>query len=56
MRVNLFKPYDAQKEFLDKFADSKHLFGVLVSPRGGGKTLLSVNLALYWVYNIVIRS
>ena len=49
MRVNLFKPYDAQKQFIDKFADSKHLFGVLVSPRGGGKTLLSVNLALYWV-------
>lgn len=49
MNVNLFKPYTAQKHFIDSYADSKHLFGVLVSPRGAGKTLLSINLALYWV-------
>ena len=49
MNVNLFKPYPAQKAFIDAYADSKHLFGVLVSPRGAGKTLLSINLALYWV-------
>lgn len=48
MKVNLFKPYEAQKTFIDKFADSEHMFGVLVSPRGAGKTLLSINLALYW--------
>ena len=49
MDVNLFTPYPAQKEFIDLYADSPHLFGVLVSPRGAGKTLLSINLALYWV-------
>tara|TARA_R110000782_G_scaffold80109_5_gene158763 strand:- start:15 stop:1268 length:1254 start_codon:yes stop_codon:yes gene_type:complete len=48
MNVNLFTPYPAQKEFIDSYADSKHLFGVLVSPRGGGKTLLAINLTLYW--------
>jgi len=48
MKVNLFKPYEAQKTFIDKFANSEHMFGVLVSPRGAGKTLLSINLALYW--------
>ena len=49
MKVKLFTPYKAQKDFIDMFADSEHLFGVLVSPRGAGKTLLSVNLALKWV-------
>ena len=48
MKINLFTPYKAQKDFIDKFADSEHMFGVLVSPRGAGKTLLSINLALYW--------
>lgn len=49
MDVNLFTPYLAQREFINIFADSSHLFGVLVSPRGAGKTLLSINLALYWL-------
>jgi len=48
VKVNLFKPYDAQQIFIDKFANSEHMFGVLVSPRGAGKTLLAINLALYW--------
>ena len=49
MNVNLFTPYPAQREFIDLYADSPHIFGVLVSPRGAGKTLLSINLALYWL-------
>lgn len=49
MNVKLFKPYKAQDDFINMFADSEHLFGVLVSPRGAGKTLLSINLALYWL-------
>jgi len=49
MKIKLFKPYPAQKEFINQYADSDTLFGVLVSPRGGGKTLLSINLALKWV-------
>jgi len=48
MKVNLFKPYTAQKEFIDLYVDSPHIFGVLVSPRGGGKTLLGINILLYW--------
>lgn len=48
MNVNLFTPYPAQREFIDAYADSEALFGVLVSPRGGGKTLLAINLTLYW--------
>ena len=49
MNVNLFTPYPAQREFIDLYADSPHIFGILVSPRGAGKTLLSINLALYWL-------
>lgn len=48
MKVNLFKPYTAQREFIDLYADSPHLFGILVSPRGAGKTLLGINILLYW--------
>jgi hypothetical protein len=48
MKVNLFKPYTAQREFIDLYADSPHLFGVLVSPRGAGKTLLGINMLLLW--------
>ena len=48
MNVNLFKPYTAQKEFIDLYVDSPHLFGILVSPRGAGKTLLGINMLLFW--------
>ena len=48
MKVNLFTPYPAQRRFIESYADSEHLFGVLVSPRGAGKTLLAINLTLYW--------
>ena len=48
MKVNLFKPYTSQREFIDLYADSPHLFGVLVSPRGAGKTLLGINMLLFW--------
>ena len=49
MKVNLFKPYTAQKQFIDLYADSPHLFGVLNAPRGSGKTLFAINMALYWL-------
>ena len=48
MKVNLFTPYPAQRRFIESYADSEHLFGILVSPRGAGKTLLAINLTLYW--------
>ena len=49
MKVNLFKPYAKQREFIDLYADSPHLFGVLNAPRGSGKTLFAINMALYWL-------
>jgi hypothetical protein len=48
MQVQLFTPYNKQKEIINGFANSKHLFGVVVAPRGSGKTLLAANLLLYW--------
>lgn len=49
MNIELFKPYKKQREFIDKFGDTKDMFGVVVAPRGSGKTLLGINLLLYWV-------
>ena len=49
MEIKLFKPYTLQKDFIDKFSDTEDLFGVVVSPRGSGKTLLGINLMLYWL-------
>ncbi len=48
MNVTLFTPYPKQKSFIDGFLQSDKMFGVVVSPRGAGKTLLASNLALYW--------
>lgn len=49
MKVNLFKPYPAQKTIINEYAESEHLFGVVVAPRGSGKSLLGVNLLLFWL-------
>ena len=49
MNVQLFTPYPKQKEFLNNYAESKHLFGVVSAPRGSGKTLLGMNILLYWL-------
>jgi len=48
MQVQLFSPYQKQKQVIDNFIDSPHLFGVVVAPRGSGKTLLAANMLLYW--------
>ena len=48
MEVKLFTPFQAQKDFIDKFIDTEDLFGCLVAPRGSGKSLLAINMALYW--------
>jgi hypothetical protein len=48
MQVQLFNPYQKQKDIINGFADTNHLFGVVVAPRGSGKTLLASNLLLYW--------
>ena len=49
MDVNLFTPHVGQKEIINGFADSKHKFGVVASPRQYGKSLLGQNLLLYWL-------
>jgi hypothetical protein len=49
LNVTLFKPYEKQKEFISRFADTDDLFGVVSAPRGSGKTLLGINLMLYWL-------
>ena len=45
MNVKLFTPYKAQQDFIDKFVTTEDLFGVLVAPRGSGKTLAAINFA-----------
>lgn len=49
MNITLFTPYEKQKEFISKFASTDDLFGVVSAPRGSGKTLLGINLMLYWL-------
>jgi len=49
MEITLFTPYPKQKEFIKGYADTDQLFGVAVAPRGSGKTLLAINLFLYWL-------
>jgi len=49
MDIELFTPYKKQREFIEKFGDTDNMFGVVVAPRGSGKTLLGINLLLYWV-------
>ena len=49
MDITLFTPYPKQNEFISKFADTDDLFGVVSAPRGSGKTLLGINLMLYWL-------
>ena len=51
MNVKLFTPFPKQKEVIDNFLTSDHLFGVVASPRGSGKTLMAINMLLYWVLN-----
>ena len=50
MDIQLFTPYKKQKEFIELFADTGDLFGVVAAPRGSGKTLLGINLMLYWLF------
>ena len=49
MDIKLFKPYKLQQEFISEYADTEDLFGVVVAPRGSGKTMLGLNLMLYWL-------
>jgi len=48
MTVELFEPYPLQKEFIDNYILSDTLIGVVAAPRGAGKTLLGINMMLFW--------
>ena len=48
MTVELFEPYPLQKEFIDNYILSDDLIGVVAAPRGAGKTLLGINMLLFW--------
>jgi len=45
--IELFTPFPAQQTFIDKFVTTDDLFGVLVAPRGSGKTLAAINFCLW---------
>ena len=49
MQITLFTPYEKQKDFISRFGDTDDLFGIVSAPRGSGKTLLGINLMLYWL-------
>ena len=49
MNITLFTPYEKQKDFISRFGDTDDLFGIVSAPRGSGKTLLGINLMLYWL-------
>jgi len=49
MDIKLFTPYPLQREFIDEFIESDPMFGVVVAPRGSGKTLMGMNIMLYWL-------
>tara|TARA_S200002703_G_C3793012_1_gene244784 strand:+ start:572 stop:1813 length:1242 start_codon:yes stop_codon:yes gene_type:complete len=49
MNITLFTPYELQRKFIQSFSDTDDLFGVISAPRGSGKTLLGINILLYWL-------
>ena len=49
MELTLFTPHSGQLKVINGFADSEHKFGVVVTSRQWGKSLLAQNLLLYWL-------
>jgi len=49
MNVELFTPHSGQLNVINGFAESEHKFGVVVTSRQWGKSLLAQNLLLYWL-------
>ena len=49
MNIQLFTPHGGQRKVINGFADSPHKFGVVVTSRQWGKSLLAQNLLLYWL-------
>ena len=49
MEITLFSPHTGQKKIINDFSNSEHKFGVVVTSRQWGKSLLGQNLLLYWL-------
>jgi len=49
MNAELLAPHKGQVQVIEGFADSPHKFGVVVTSRQWGKSLLAQNLLLYWL-------
>ena len=49
MEITLFSPHTGQKKIINDFSNSVHKFGVVVTSRQWGKSLLGQNLLLYWL-------
>ena len=45
----MFSPHTGQKKIINDFSNSVHKFGVVVTSRQWGKSLLGQNLLLYWL-------
>lgn len=51
MEIKLIKPHKKQKEIIDYCLDESKLFFVGVIGRQFGKTMMALNLAIYWALN-----
>ena len=49
MNITLFTPYPKQAYFIKRYGTTQDLFGIVAAPRGSGKTILGINLMLYWL-------
>ena len=51
MLIEGFNPHLGQQKVIDEFVKTETKFGVVVSSRQWGKSLLAVNSLLYWILN-----
>ena len=51
MQITGFIPHTGQKRVIDGFVKTDTKFGVLVTSRQWGKSLLGINSLFYWLLN-----
>ena len=51
MKITGFAPHTGQLEVIKGFVTTEHKYGVVVTGRQYGKSLLAINSLLYWVLN-----
>jgi len=51
MTITGFTPHIGQKRVIDEFVKTDTKFGVLVTSRQWGKSLLGINSLFYWLLN-----